>query len=95
MYLRSPLEVTEAIGAQARALRKRQGLSQQALAEHAGLSRRTIQRFEDSGTLTLQGLVQVAFALGVPDSFDELFAQPEPRSIDEVLGVKGSGGSSR
>ncbi len=86
-YLRSPPEVTEAIGAQAKALRKRRGLSQEQLAERAGLSRRTIQRFEDSGTLTLQGLVQIAFALGVPDSFDELFAQPAPTSIDEVLAM--------
>ena len=85
IYLHSPSELAQAIGAQARALRKRQGLSQNELAKRAGLSRRTIQRFEDTGTLTLEGLIKVAFALGVPDTFDQLFAQPEPRSIDEVL----------
>lgn len=88
MYLRSPSEVAESIGARSRALRLARGLTQAALADKAGLGRRTVQRFEQSGTATVEVMVRIAFALGVPDTFDELFPEPPAQSIDEVLRAK-------
>jgi transcriptional regulator with XRE-family HTH domain len=63
--------------ARIQAIRKNKGLSQEALAEEAGVSLRTIQRVEQGDTVprgyTMQAL---ATALGVP--LDELREEPGP-----------------
>lgn len=85
LYLRTPTEVAAALGARARATRKAQGLTQAEVAARAGLGRRTVQRFEESGSGTVDVMVRIGFALGVPDTFDALFPSPAPRNLDEVM----------
>ncbi len=84
LYLRSPNEVSGAIGARARELRKARRITQIELADRAGIGRSTVQRFENSGDIGVEAMVRIAFALGVPDTFDELFPAPAPKSLDDV-----------
>lgn len=85
LYLRSPTEVAEMLGQRGRRLRVAQGLTQAEVARRAGVGRRTLQRFEDTGGVGVEAMIRIAFVLGVPDTFDTLFPLPPPRSIDDVL----------
>jgi transcriptional regulator with XRE-family HTH domain len=52
------------------------GLSREALAAKAGVSRDTIKRFEQTGQGTLESLLRIAFALGTLVEWESLFAEP-------------------
>ncbi|SED93564.1 Helix-turn-helix domain-containing protein [Rhizobiales bacterium GAS191] len=85
LSLNSPGEVIRSVASRAKDRRLREGLTQQALADRSGVSFGSIKRFERTGEISLRGLVQVAFALGVQGDFEGLF-QPIPfATLDEVL----------
>ena len=42
-------------------------------------------RFEQTGEISLRGLLQVGFALNCLDEFNDLFAQKQYQSLDDVL----------
>jgi hypothetical protein len=44
-----------------------------------------VQRFEDTGLVGVDAMVRIAFALSVPDTFDQLFPEPGPSSLDDAL----------
>jgi transcriptional regulator with XRE-family HTH domain len=52
------------------------GLSREALAAKAGVSRDTVKRFELTGQGTVESLLRIAFALGTLHEWDTLFAEP-------------------
>ena len=78
-------EIQREIAARVRARRKELGLSQQRLAERAGVSFGSYKRFEQCGEISLRALVSIALALGSEGEFDELFAKRGYTSIEEVL----------
>ena len=43
------------------------------------------RRFEQTGKISLRGLLQVGFALNALSEFDALFAQKQYQSLDDVL----------
>ena len=63
-------------GEKIRALRKQQGLTQEALAHKAGLSQKTIATSEKSQAMDLNTVTRIADALGV--GYDEVRQPPEP-----------------
>ena len=63
-------------------------LTQMGLQQRSGVSLGTIKKFEHSGKISLESLLQLAIALGATKGFESLFAHaasPEFRSIEDLL----------
>ena len=81
-----PIDV--AVGARIRLLRKLRGLSQQALAEAAGVTFQQIQKYErGANRVSASMLSRIATTLAAPVS--EMFGEVNPAAgaIDEVAGL--------
>src|SRR6266481_7452136 len=84
--LADPIDI--AVGARIRLLRKVRGLSQQALAEAAGVTFQQIQKYErGANRVSASMLSRIANTLHAPVS--EMFGEVSPASgmIDEVAGL--------
>ncbi len=69
--------ILEAIGERVRALRLARGMSQAALAKHAGISLPTMQRLEaGQGQPKAESLIRVLRSLRKLDELEALFAPP-------------------
>lgn len=64
------------IGARLKGKRLRQNLSQQELAERAGLSRNTVSDMENGGSSTVHNLVRILRALEALDELDDFLPEP-------------------
>ena len=78
----SPRDIALQIAARVKARRLELDLTQEGLAARAGVKFATYRRFEQTGEISLRGLLQVGFALS---DFDVLFAQKQYQSLDDVL----------
>jgi transcriptional regulator with XRE-family HTH domain len=78
-------EGLRALGARAKQLRLLRKLSQAELAKRAAIGVATIQRFETTGTATIENVLRVATALGAEAGFDKLFELPAYASLDDAL----------
>jgi transcriptional regulator with XRE-family HTH domain len=83
--LESPNDVSLAVADRARAARLAANLSQQGLAERAGVSLGSLKRFERSAAVSLDALVRIAVALRLEGGFDALFRSHGFASLDEVI----------
>ena len=81
----TPNDISSQIASRVKARRLELNLTQEGLATRAGLKFATYRRFEQTGEISLHGLLQIAFALNALSDFDILFSQREYQSIDEVL----------
>ena len=81
----SPSEVALQIAARVKTRRLELNLTQEGMAARAGLKFATYRRFEQTGEISLKGLLQSGFALNVFYEFDVLFAQKQYQSLDDVL----------
>ena len=86
---RLPGEVMREVAAREKALRKARHLTQDQLAEKAGVSLGSFRRFEQTGQVSFESLVALSFALGCELELDALFAKPAYSSIEEVIGDAG------
>lgn len=68
------MTIEQIVGARIRALRKRNGLTQEDLAERAGMAPQTISRAERGGVLSIANIKRVAKALEVHPL--DFFADP-------------------
>lgn len=82
--LETPEQVSQKLAARAKALRLARGWKQTTLAERSGVSLASLRRFEDSGRISLESLLDLAFALNRLDDFDALLQPPRASSIDEL-----------
>ena len=81
----SPSEVALQIAARVKTRRLELNLTQEGMAARGGLKFATYRRFEQTGEISLKGLLQIGFALNVLSEFDVLFAQKQYQSLDDVL----------
>jgi len=81
----SPSEVALQIASRVKARRLELDLTQEGLAIRAGVKFATYRRFEQTGEISLRGLLQIGFALNALSEFDVLFAQKQYQSLDDVL----------
>ena len=81
----SPSEVALQNAARVKTRRLELNLTQEGMAARAGLKFATYRRFEQTGEISLKGLLQIGFALNVLSEFDVLFAQKQYQSLDDVL----------
>lgn len=73
------------IAARVKARRLELDLTQEGLAARAGVKFATYRRFEQTGEISLKGLLQIGFALHALSDFEALFAQRQYQTLDDVL----------
>lgn len=81
----NPGDVAVQIAARVRARRLEMNLTQEGLATRAGVKFATYRRFEQTGEISLRGLLQIGFALNALSDFDTLFTQKQYQSLEDVL----------
>jgi transcriptional regulator with XRE-family HTH domain len=73
------------LGSRLAAARLARNLTQGALAEEAGVSKRTVERLESGEVAArLSGLVRVCRALGMVDRLDALVPSPQVSPLDQL-----------
>lgn len=82
----SSSEFASELGSRVRRERIRQNLTQEALAKRAGVSRLTVLRMENDGSVTLTKFLAVLTALRRADDLDGLLAPPVPTTIEQFVG---------
>lgn len=81
----NPSDIALQIAARVKTRRLELNLTQEGLASRAGVKFATYRRFEQTGEISLRGLLQVGFALNCLDEFNDLFTQKQYQSLDDVL----------
>ena len=81
----NPGEVALQIATRVKARRLELDLTQEGMAARAGLKFATYRRFEQTGEISLKGLLRIGFALNALSECDALFAQKQYQSLDDVL----------
>ncbi len=82
--LETPENVSRTLAARIKALRLARGWKQATLAKRSGVSLASLRRFEESGRVSLQNLLELAFALNRLDDFEALFQGPRASSLAEL-----------
>ena len=85
LNIANPSDIALQIAARVKARRLELNLTQEGLASRAGVKFATYRRFEQTGEISLRGLLQVGFALNCLDEFNDLFAHKQYQSLDDVL----------
>lgn len=73
------------LSARIKSARLADNITQESLAERAGVSYGTLKRFESKGAASLEVVVRLALALRLERGFEGLFAMPKFTSMDEVV----------
>ena len=81
----SPADLCRAVAERARQARLAADLSQQGLAERAGVSLGSLKRFERTGAASLDCVARLAVALRLEGGFEDLFRPPRFTTIDQVI----------
>ena len=82
---KTPSELGIMIALNVRARRKARKLSLKRLSEMSGVSYGSMKRFESSGEISLKSLLKIAIVLDCTDAFEQLFANAQPQSIQEII----------
>lgn len=85
----TPSDVAMQIAARVKSRRLELNLTQEGMATRAGVKFATYRRFEQTGEISLRGLLQVGFALNALSDFGALFSQKQYQSLDDVLNEQG------
>jgi transcriptional regulator with XRE-family HTH domain len=72
------------LGERLRAARLARNLTQQRLAEEAGVGRMTVQRLEEGGSASLTSLIRILRALGELDGLGRLLPPAGPSPLEEA-----------
>lgn len=83
--MKTPKDVNNDIVKRMRARRKEQKLTQAELSRRAGVSLGSLKRFEQTGNVSLDSLIKIAFVLNCQEDFESLFAKKGYSSIQEVI----------
>jgi len=75
-YAKSDKAVLRTLGARVQTLRLEQNLSQDQVAEEAGVGRSTLVRLEGGQSITLLGFVQVLRVLGALEELENFLPEP-------------------
>lgn len=82
--LTTPEQVGKTLAARVKELRLARGWKQATLAQRSGVTLASLRRFEESGRVSLQNLLDLAFALNRLDDFYALFQAPRASSLAEL-----------
>lgn len=82
--LQTPESVSRILATRLRELRLARGWKQVTLAERSGVSLASLRRFEETGKVSLQNLLDLVFALNRLDDFEALLKRPRASSLAEL-----------
>lgn len=82
--LKTPEEVRRTLAERLKALRLARGWKQATLAERSGVSLASLRRFEESGRVSLESLLALAFTLHRLDDFEGVFEAPPAATLAEL-----------
>ena len=85
LMLYSAQDILTDVAARARQARLAENLSQEGLAMRSGVSLGSIKRFERTGKISLENLVELAMALRLEKGFDELFQITKHKTLANVI----------
>ena len=85
LYQKTWNEINNGIAERIVQLRKRKKITQKEISRRSGVSLGSVERFEQSGEISLQSLTKIAIALGVDGELDTLFSEVPFASIEEVM----------
>jgi len=85
--MKTPNDIMKELSQKFKERRLTIGYTQQALAERSGVSLGSLKRFEGSGQISLESLLQLALVLECLDDFGEIAnpLQKSIKSMDELL----------
>ncbi|MEY3200020.1 MAG: hypothetical protein RJA13_1978 [Bacteroidota bacterium] len=86
-----PTDIVKEIATKVRALRKEKKYTQQELAERANVTLASYKRFERTGQISFESLVQIAFVLGKLQDFESIFKLNEMEKIEKLFSENKSG----
>lgn len=81
----TPNDVMKTVASKVKARRLELNLTQKALAQKSGIPLPTYRKFEITGSISFQKLLQIAFALDAMEDFESLFSQKKYQSTEDVL----------
>ncbi|MDQ1194330.1 helix-turn-helix transcriptional regulator [Agrobacterium sp. SORGH_AS 787] len=81
----SPRDVIEGMAERMKRRRIEHGLTQRELASKSNVSYGSLRLFEETGKISLESLVKIAFALEAEAEFERLFPSRPPQNIDDVI----------
>lgn len=81
----SPVEVIRGLADRMKRRRIEYALTQRELAARSNVSYGSLRLFEETGKISLESLVKIAFALEVEAEFELLFPGRPPQNIDDVV----------
>lgn len=84
-FLKAPTEYASEIAARAKTYRLAANLTQEELADRAGLTTITLRRFENTGNGSLETVIRIAMALNKQAEIEALFEVP---TFVDVFGNK-------
>ena len=85
----SPFDTMISVAQRAKALRLEQNITQQELADKAGIAIGTVKRFEKIGEIQFNHLLRIALVLGRLEEFFDIFAPVDvPASLYELKETK-------
>lgn len=84
----NPNDIALEIADRVKARRLELNLTQEGLATRSGVKFATYRRFEQTGEISLKGLLRIGLALNALSDFEQLFAQRQYQTLDEVLNEK-------
>ena len=83
--MKPPLEMAADLGKRLQTRRLARNLTQEGLAARSGVALGTLKRFEAKGSISLVSFIRLAVALGEEAPLDQLLADPEFETLDQVL----------
>lgn len=83
--MKSPLDIIMDVSQRMRRRRIDSNLTQRELAARSNISYSSLRLFEETGKISLESLVKIAFVLGAQGEFENLFPARPPRTIDDVV----------
>ena len=86
MGMMSSAELMDELGARVRHERLRRNLTQQTLAERAGVSRLTVTRVESGAPVTLPSFLSVLVALRRAGDLNDVLKPPEALTLEQFVG---------
>ena len=90
MLLLSVQEAQEEIRKQVKALRKAEGWTQAELSKRSGVPLATLRKFEQTGQISLKGLLKILMVLGKLGEISQALKIEEPvyKTLSEIPGFK-------
>jgi len=82
---KTPDDINKMLATRLRMIRKGKKISQKRMSEKSGVSLGSVQRFEQSGEISLSALIRITIALDVDSELEKLFKEQPINSIEDII----------